>query len=223
MKKMTLSAALLAVVLMGCSESGLDNSVASTSDVKAEPAFLARTFLQDFHQGQGAYPIFDNVLHVNTYEEGNHGAGEYYFPNGPLPSVANVLTVAVAYCEYDPNDHVYGYSCAKHSAGFESGVGLTPIDPLNSKSTARNVKAYTGSLENVPVGGIGVVSSISVVWNQGASNEDIFGVSLYSGPLNQNTAMKVYQKYLLQAHDNILNNRCIDWMPDQDPCYYPWH
>lgn len=36
MKKMTLSAALLAVVLMGCSESGLDNSVATTSESNME-------------------------------------------------------------------------------------------------------------------------------------------------------------------------------------------
>ena len=36
MKKSTLSAAIVALAMIGCSESGLDNSVASTSDVKNE-------------------------------------------------------------------------------------------------------------------------------------------------------------------------------------------
>ena len=227
MKKVTLSAAILALSMMGCSDAGLDNSVASApaSEVKSEQThnFLARNFYQDFHQGFGQYRFAGGVITVNTYEEGNHGAGEFYFPNGPLPSVVNVLTVAVAYCENDPSDPVYGYSCAKHSAGFQSGAGLTPIDPRNPISTGRNVKATTGSLENVPMGGLGVVSSIAAVFDQGTPNEDIWGVSLYSGPLTEYTAMKVYQKYLLQAADNMANNRCLNWMPGQPKCFERWH
>ena len=37
MKKVTLSATILALSMMGCSDAGLDNSVASTNEVKAEP------------------------------------------------------------------------------------------------------------------------------------------------------------------------------------------
>ena len=228
MKKVTLSAAILALSMMGCSDAGLDNSVASApaSEVKSEQThnFLARNFYQDFHQGLGIYRFSGGVINVNTYEEGNHGAGAFAFSGGPLPSVVNVLTVAVAYCEYDPNDHKYGYSCAKHSAGFQSGATDKSIDPRNpDHSSGRDVKAITGSLENVPMGGLGVVSSIAAVFDQGTPTEDIWGVSLYSGPLTYNTAMKVYQKYLLQAAENMANNRCLNWMPDDDECFERWH
>ena len=46
MKKITLSAAVLALAMMGCSDAGLDNSVASTNDVKNESqnaALLAKS------------------------------------------------------------------------------------------------------------------------------------------------------------------------------------
>jgi hypothetical protein len=36
MKKITLSAAIVALAMMGCSDAGLDNSVASTSEIKSE-------------------------------------------------------------------------------------------------------------------------------------------------------------------------------------------
>ena len=226
MKKITLSAAILALAMMGCSDAGLDNSVASTNEVKKEAQnqnFLAKNYFeQGLWQGmvRHEYPGF--AIDVNTYAEGAHGVGAYSLAYGPVPTVANVLTVAVAYCEFDANA-TYGYSCAKHSADFVSGIGLTPIDPMNPHSSAKEVETRTSNLNNVPVGGIATVTAVGVVWNQGAPNEDVFGVTHYSGPLNDYTAGLVYQKYLLQAQDNIMNNRCIDWMPGQNPCYYHWH
>ena len=51
MKKVTISAAVLALAMMGCSDAGLDNSVASTNEVKKEAQnqnFLAKNY---FEQG----------------------------------------------------------------------------------------------------------------------------------------------------------------------------
>jgi len=62
MKKVTLSAAILALSMMGCSDVGLDNSVASTNEVKSE---------------QKASNSF-SALMKSSYEEGSFAPGYLY-------------------------------------------------------------------------------------------------------------------------------------------------
>ena len=54
MKKVTLSAAILAVAMMGCSDMGVDNSVASTNEVKSEQPgnFLAKLTPEPISSGE---------------------------------------------------------------------------------------------------------------------------------------------------------------------------
>jgi hypothetical protein len=216
MKKVTISAAVLALALMGCSDAGLDNSVASTNEVKKESAILAKMAQQPLQRGMISYNYYGVSVIVNTYTEGSNGVGEYWLASGPLPNVANVLTVAVAYCDFDQFGE---YTCNQHSANFQNGTSDKPNNPLNPFSMANNVKTRTSNMVNIPHDAIGVVSAFGAVWNQGTPKEDVFNAATYAGPLNDYTAYLVYSKYLLQAQDNLLNNRCIDWMPGDDPCH----
>ena len=70
MKKIALSAAIMALAMMGCSDAGLDNSVASTSEINSEqiqssanePLVLARS---------GVVSYADEPLTVGNFEN-NH-------------------------------------------------------------------------------------------------------------------------------------------------------
>ena len=107
MKKITLSAAIMALAMMGCSDAGLDNSVASTNEVKNEQTqnFLAKINAQSENivnvplsegapgVGDGyqfvAYPHAGLGIQVQTRVDldwdGYEGQGEFFVAAAPFP------------------------------------------------------------------------------------------------------------------------------------------
>ena len=90
MKKITLSAAIMALAMMGCSDAGLDNSVASTSEVSVEqvqssanePLVLAKLgAMPNYH----AREAINNLQPTggNWYSD-HDGYARYQYPNYPI-------------------------------------------------------------------------------------------------------------------------------------------
>ena len=218
MKKVTISAAVLALAMMGCSDAGLDNSVASTNEVKKEAQdqnFLAKMEPQPLMHGIDGMVdyYYDNGLairvHSYVHPTSPKGVGAFWKMSGPTPDVTNILTVAVAGCGIKANNQ---FKCDHHRAHHESGYPNGPIFSNDMKSSTTYL--------DVPRETIGVVAAFGAVWNSGTPNEDIFNAASYSGALDYGSALQVYYKYLLQAHNNLLNNRCIDYVPNETNCNY---
>ena len=219
MKKVTLSAAILALSMMGCSDVGLDNSVASTNEVKKEAQdqnFLAKMQPEGvIHRGLYVYDyqsMGGPTIHVNTYLDpfSNACIGEYW--NASLASkpadFADVITVAVAGCSFRSNGV---FKCDQHRANHGFG-------PDGNHNIADNVVVKTPVLGG-PRELIGVVSAFGAVWNSGKPNQDVFNATAYNGYLNDAMAYEVYKKYVLQAANNVRQNlSCIDYVPGETPC-----
>ena len=215
MKKVTLSAAILALAMMGCSDAGLDNSVASApaSEVKSEQThnFLAKLTPEPLSSGEVGlehtgfkryvYPNDGIIVNVHTrpddYTWKSRGRATIWVESPVAADVASVITVAVAGCSMGSNGDV---NCTYHRAN------------LDAKFNSRGFDVYTAELP-VAYGQVGVMAAYGAVWNLGKKNQNEFNATTYGGNLPDNMAEAVYRKYLLQAHYNINHGRPIDEMP----------
>ena len=232
-KKVTLSAAVLALSMMGCSDVGLDNSVASTNEVKKEAQgqnFLAKLQPEplapsdvDPHSG---YRVYDYTktegikVHVHSrpddYSWKGRGLGTFWVEKGDVPDVSNVLVLAVANC------HWVGTSvtCDQHKANYMSCVKGAPYNTLCGKNVPNDMNVSTAELGgNISRYATGVMASYGSIWNVGTANENIFSATTYGGALPDEMAYAVYMKYLMQAQDNLVHDRPIDCMPGEQ-CYH---
>ena len=201
MKQITLSAAIMALAMMGCSDAGLDNSVASTSEVNNEqiqqnvvsmPVLKRDVYAEPFTHGDNGYMRYaypGHAIEVQSYATPDkRGRGQLHIMSGVAPVAINVVTVAVAGCG-------------------GSGENFVCLDvryktKKNEQSGAMEVIADTEEMSDwVQPGGIGVVSAFAAVWNPGKANEFIFSTVTYGGALNEYSAYMVYNKYLLPYYE----------------------
>lgn len=205
MKKVTISAAVLALALMGCSDAGLDNSVASTNEVNNESSFLAKggdapvnaSLTPGFWHGnnngyeQYNYSAWNIRVEMQSHAVGRHGVGEYHVMNGPTPDVIHVVTSAVAGCHVYSGEIYCNYDKSKVSHSFGSNQAV----------------AVTADLSGVNTSDITVVTAFAAVWNLGTPQEIVLTAATYNGigPLTLNDAQKVYEKYVIQAAHNEMN------------------
>ncbi|MBQ7081416.1 MAG: hypothetical protein IJM92_17510 [Fibrobacter sp.] len=213
MKKVTLSAAILAVAMMGCSDMGVDNSVASTNEVKSEQPgnFLAKLTPEPISSGEVGlehsgykryvYPEDGIAVRVHSrpddYTWKSRGRATIWVESSVAADVATVVSVAVAGCSMGNNGDV---TCTHHRANWDS------------KAATRGFDVYTAELP-VPYGQVGVMAAYGAVWNLGKPSQNEFNSVTYGGALPDNMAYSVYQKYILQAVYNINHGRPIDEMP----------
>lgn len=222
MKKITLSAAIVALAMMGCSDAGLDNSVASTSEVNNEqtkvltnePLVLAKLQPNPLENGtQGLKEYFYKIngkqthiiVHATTdYIYGqNRGAGIFALDYGEIPDVVNVYTVAGIGChfDYDQNHQPIDAHCDHVRAHFEEGYKNNVMYPSN------DVKSFTADLD-APQSEIFVVAAYSAIWNNGKPNQEVFTTATYGGAFwSSSMAFYIYNNYLMKAYQNRVEGR----------------
>jgi len=211
MKKIALSAAILAMTMMGCSDTGLDNSVASTSEI----ADIQNQYSADFVPVLRKYsstltcPVFapacsDATPEVGHYSygflitsnvSGRQGSGSIWVtkwknPNNGAVSLnqkvdfLHVYTVCVRDCD------AYG-NCLEHSEIKEYHGPKQFLAMSGNKVQMHDVQcSVKGS------GKVGTVSTYAAVLNAGKSDELTMMGSTYSGFVDQNQALLVYRNYL---------------------------
>ena len=187
MKKVTLSAAILALMMMGCSDAGLDNSVASVNEVNADQgrALLAKLTPEPISSGEVGLE--------------HSGYKRYVYPE-------DGIAVRV---HSRPDDFTWK-SRGRATIWVETSVAADLA--WDSKAATRGFDVYTAELP-VPYEQVGVVAAYGAVWNLGKSSQNEFSSVTYGGTLPDSLAYSVYQKYILQAVYNINHRRPIDEIP----------
>lgn len=216
MKKVTLSAAILALTMMGCSDAGLDDSVASANEVnevneEQGHAFLAKLTPETLSSGEEGYEhtgykryVYPNdgiAVRVHSrpddYTWKSRGRATLWVETSVAADVATVITVAVAGCSMGRNGDV---TCNYHRANWDA------------KFNSRGFDVFTAELP-VSYDQVGVMAAYGAVWNLGRRNMNEFYTATYGGNLPDNMADAIYRKYILQAQYNINHGRPIDEMP----------
>lgn len=209
MKKITLSAAVVALAMMGCSDAGLDNSVASTSEVKSEQVQQNVSLLKQVQNklpneylnngvnqsGYNRYNFdrFNIGLELQSYVTSDlRSRGEFNMLTSTLPGEIHIVTVGVVGCRVFP----------KQQNPQELDVECNIVDSSVDHGAGANMVVETKRFEHIPRGLIGSVSSFAAVWGP----DKIFTTSTYSGNLDYTTAYLVYQKYLMKAYNEDLQN-----------------
>lgn len=232
MKKVTMSAAVLALALMGCSDAGLDNSVASTStnEVKSEKTspILAKSIYYDYNNviynnlGKmiptgGNTPLVGNVPN-------NDGFERYVYQEAGI--VVQMQTrVDLDWDGYEgqgeffvvtenaPNTILVVTTIV--SDCDDNGYCLWPVTNTAYKvnENVRSVLLHTnpnGHKLSFWKNGddVGAVSAFVSVWNQGTPYEFVTMAATYNGGLfkkkGQALAKKVYDRYILKEVRNKL-------------------
>ena len=211
MKKITLSAAIVALAMMGCSDAGLDNTVASTSEVENEQVLqtsnevpVLKKYVENAPLSPGYYDNNFNgyekyfysqygedfIVEMQTRVDGLKGVGTYHV-NWSLnsPDAIHIVTVAVAGCSVDGGT----VECSSHKS------------KVSHIFKRRKLEHYTAELPSVYRGQIGVVSAYAASWNIGRWNEVVLNSSTYNG-LDYTTAFLVYQKFVIDAFNDDLQN-----------------
>ena len=204
MKKVTLMAIVWALTMMGCSESGMDNSAASTTsevsnvyELKLDetPKLFSRSVKCDDMQSLDCY--IEEEIRGHRYIAmlrpgvGNNEAfseldldldGLLYV----IPDFVHIYTACVQDCDDFGN-------CA---------VAKTPEPYFKSKRKIATITSAGGTLGVGPhhscgsmFGKVGVVSIFAVVYNAGKSDEVVLQGSTYIN-LKRDQALWVYRNYI---------------------------
>ena len=226
MKKITLSAAIMALAMMGCSDAGLDNSVASTSEIKSEqvqssanePLVLARSGVVSYadepltggnfennHNGYERYAYNTTLgfiqVQMQSYHDGVNAVAAYHVMNYPsYPSYIRVVMLPLYHCAWDGNH--------KPVCNF-------PGSKPNTKYIKSEMVRYTNNITVVApelvhqsqanVNDLAVVSYFEAVWNDGRPDRVTLKAKTYNGYRLQNNselAQAVYDKYLKPYAEN---------------------
>ena len=223
MKKITLSAAILAVAMMGCSDAGLDNSVASTNEVKNEPAFLAKQgddpgwpkhalIKQEDFTGvvtpwNFTYHTYDVGIHIEakTYidQGSNNAVGEFHARGGDRyrdPDYARVITLPLYNCT--PSGQTA--SCLLKTSRSTGNNHLKVVQNYRDWGNSSDVVAVTET-DNIFHPGLGydynkmnAITYYIAVWNEGEWNQVILAGTIFNGVQFQNNpglAEKAYHRY----------------------------
>ena len=206
MKKYSISAVLFAMSLFGCSESGVDNSVASISSedqstykikLDENPNFLAKASVgkcEDYANfgcdetinvgGVNYHYAF--TTNISAQNEGYSVLSLNVNNSGyAIPDYVHVYTVCVRGCDQ------LGY-CQEHTSIATNNltnyrVGSTPKEFLYTTCSPMPGDRY----------GISVISTFAAVFNAGKSNQFILQMSAHSSNLNQNQALLAYRHYMM--------------------------
>ena len=222
MKKVTLFAAILALAIMGCSDAGMDNSIASTSnDVKNEQTLAAvneqnepsvSSVLEKVTWSEPSFDIqyfgYENFNGVNFaihgyswVEESPEKRGIGYFDvnisntsagNRKL-DVVHAITLNVADCKYKNGQAQCRY------------VDWRVDHWYNVQSGQQLINQTSDALNFIDRDRITTISMFAGVWHMGRNDEVILQGSTYDGYLhdthNQQLALLVAQRYLQMAAD----------------------
>lgn len=206
MKKITLSATVLALTMMGCSDSGLDNSVASTSEVKSDqvlpldgnPFALAKATLScDGLSSACAY-----VETVGSHRYGmqmfsdvdvdNRGFGKInvWKDNERIVTADHIQIISACVQGCD----AYG-NCPYNKLAVKAESNVSFVNPIVVQSYSLGQYAKCESM-SVNHGNVGVVSVYAIVLDAGKSTEVILNGATRKN-LSYDQALLVYQKYIL--------------------------
>ena len=222
MKKMTLSAALLAVVLMGCSESGLDNSVATASESNMEKTqqiadntlLLARSGDVSCIDAQGGFGEENAVASCGGYRaffnstrfrQSNGGylvgsnasvyleEGNGTDPNTVVKADIIGITVCGTNCRLSGNDVV----CDSVRGPFRQ----TRLGPNSAQvlTEYRCGAMYDGDGHGMGLYGnrVGVVSTYAVIVDNGTNHSKTLMATTANGFFgNEEVAARMYWKYI---------------------------
>lgn len=216
MKKMALAATLLAVFMMGCSDTGVDNSVASTSDVKNKQTL----------QNEKVAAYFSSVPEFKNEVNSEKSVGLY-----KTTVVSNTFQFA-AYVEdeishtygmglgvfVDPEPHHRGRSyfytrkngnpytadiihmytaCAKGCSWNGYDVNSFTCQDFDLKyDYDTNVDAFEIHCKDM-TGNFGVVTNAAAVLNAGTDNEVIMAMAGHSRNIDDLFGILIYRKYIL--------------------------
>ena len=223
MKKITLSAAILAMTMMGCSDMGIDNSVASTNDVKQEQSHNSLAKVNGtpyvFQEPLAAvapngglfsnskwlhYPNVGIDFTVKTYiDPGSFiPVGELHMDNGPTPDYFRITTYPLYNCGIMTIDkkrqaycNIYNYNNLTVEVFPNVRDGVTQTDNIDSPFHPGNGYQYEK---------LNVITYYIAVWNEGKSNQVILAGTIYNGNQLQNRpelAQMAYEKYFLPAQN----------------------
>ena len=223
MKKVTLSAAILALSMMGCSDVGLDNSVASApaSEVKSEQThnFLAKSIYYNqaniFYRLENMAPTThaNGTYHFYAYPDAGIGLkgitqddldwdgweaiGEYHVVQAPFaPNTMLVATGLFSDCKLIGNtDNV---NCRGfHNVGVEYRVneGIMDLVAHSPRSGGKKLSKDKWFME------LGAVSAFVGVWNQQSPYEFVTNGATYKGGMFEEVggaklARALYKKYI---------------------------
>jgi hypothetical protein len=208
MRKITLSAAILAMTMMGCSDVGLDNSVASApaSEVKSEQSgkYLAKSIYYNqsevfdrlekmeptnpYNNGYQfyAYPSAGIGLWGQTHADldlgGYEAIGEYHVVQAPFaPNTMLVVTGLYSDCERGYNAPYYTTANCRgwrNLEGVEYKVNQGIMD-LTAHSLPNARGQKLSQWKNYDE--LGAVSAFVAVWNQGSPYELVTSGVTYNG------------------------------------------
>lgn len=234
MKKLALSAAILAMAMMGCSDTGLDNSVASTtSDAEKEQilntsekigSLLKHLVSEDRFQaayagevkaeGYSFYPIAMSSVNKNK-----QGVGKYFVQvkdgKGRLVDnskidVVHIVTINVAGCYMNGYEPECEYVKWHVEHFFDQKFGA-----IDEYTTQKMAVCQTAPLSVPSKDEITTISSYASVWHMGQSNEVILQGMTYAGYLyndmynheaSKQLALLVANKYIMMAYEEDLRN-----------------
>ena len=209
MKKVTLVAIVWALAMMGCSESGMDNSIASTTsevsnvyELKLDETPKFSTYLAcNVDIGYTACNISRNV--------DNH---QYYALFSALSDgnqIYSVLDLDLDKQKFVQPDFVHIYTaCVQDCDDFGNCAVAKTLPPYFSKKPKIVSLSYALSNSNGGIGvgprqycgteygsTTGIVSTFGVVYNAGKSNEVVLQGSIYRN-LGHDQALWVYRNYI---------------------------
>ncbi|MDY6330209.1 MAG: hypothetical protein SPL52_01755 [Fibrobacter sp.] len=223
MKKITLSAAIMALAMMGCSDAGLDNSVASTSEVKntQDQTFLAKSGDESCVDATGGFGIDDAAAscggyrawisstkdrmsgggyavrsHAAVYRETGTGGIDY---STVVKADIIGITVCGTNCRLSGNDVV----CDELKGPFRiSRVGANKAQRVTEYSCG---VMYDGDGHGMGVYGnrVGVVSTYAVIVDAGTNHSKTLMATTANGFFgNDEVASRLYWKYIHNYPNN---------------------
>ncbi|WP_290765961.1 hypothetical protein [Fibrobacter sp. UBA4297] len=222
MKKITLSAAILAMTMMGCSDTGLDNSVASTNDVKQEKSHNSLAKLidsqnKDFHRLLNMQPtdIHGNGFEYYAFVDAGIGIQFYTIDDLDYDGHEAQALFNIAQAPFNPNTLLvatglfsdcdsYGYCIGFHNVG----VAYNEYENISNVSIISNVSVQSPPnpegdklSRNKWYKEFGTISAFVAVWNQGTPDElvtngAIYHGGMFEGPDGASKARAIYSRYI---------------------------
>ena len=224
MKKVTLSAALLALMMMGCSDVGLDNSVASINEVKSEPAFLAKSGyvwpthalavqepLQKVDANNYVYHSYNTGIKLNAgtwVDQGsNNGVGWFKMHregSQTSPDYIRLIVLPLYNCHWaNYNQTNQTASCITNYNYFKVAQTLPPPYPKVDELTAmtdtdlifHEGNGFQYQQQNV-------MTYYIAVWSEGQPNQVVLAGTIYNGNQLKNNALlaqRVYEQIFIPS------------------------
>ena len=233
MKKITLSAAALALAMMGCSDAGLDNSVASTNEVKNESqnaALLAKSgdyYYPDIAQPY-AYqmPLSESTTYNfqvgsikmqmnSSYGTSNQkmyavgtcsvdqSVGGYAYR---APDYMRAITLPLYNCRLDQNPPHYTVHC-DNNGFYPNGDNYMEVKQLDNAKTVTVYSKVANTISRWSSQQNSITYCIAF-WNKGQQNQTILAGTVFGGEQfkkDKFLAQRAYELIFVPA----INDWCV--------------